>query len=267
MLTRMRRFPTALTLTLAMVALAGCMADAPVVEVPPSQEAAGTKSDGEPTAGPTQREGIAATLGPDEPGNGQEATAPAATGAAETEQPGAPNSTPPPAAESDEEPARVVFPYGTYLFVEIVEERVLKSDSGGQTTSFAGDQQSYDFDPERGTLEGLVKGRPGEAALTVVGRLVITQIDRSKAEVGQLYVFAPTTHTFGLVTIEMVSADGSVFLVLDGQSAVLAPGESVLGESEGRGGDDRTALSSASRSVSVTNHGFLLRSGLTLTEP
>ena len=235
--------------------------------------------DDEPSAVPVQPTSPTAAPAPDE-GQESEPEQPAATAPGPVEpKPNEPNTSPEPDGEGpsegaptsetrlEEGPPRVVFPYGVYLFIEIVEERVMKSDSGGQTTSFAGDQQTYDFEPEDGALAGPVKGTLSESALTIVGRLVVTQIDRSKATVGQLYVLTQAGQAFGPVTIEAPSADGVVVVVVDGESYALGPGDSISVAGASRGDDDRLALSSASRSVSVTNHGFLQRADLSLTQP
>jgi hypothetical protein len=179
----------------------------------------------------------------------------------ETERPGDAEVSP---ADGDE---RVVFPYGTYLFVEIVEERVMKSETGGQTTSLVGDQPSYEYDPSAGTLSGTLKGPLNEAALTIVGRRVISQIDRAKSEVGQLYSFTAKGQAFGLVAIDRVSSDGSVVILVDGELHTLAPGESFSIDGGGRQDDDRLGVAAGGRAVTVTNHGFLERSGLDLSQP
>jgi hypothetical protein len=159
------------------------------------------------------------------------------------------------------------FPAGMVLFIEIVEERVMKSESGGQTTSLAGDQPSYEYAAAAGTLVGSLKGPQSGGALTIVGRLVRSQIDRSTAEVGQLYSLTSPGQAFGLVTVDRVASDGSVVVLVGGDMHMLRPGESVSLVSGSREDADRLAVSAASHTITVTNHGFLARGDLTIGQP
>lgn len=153
------------------------------------------------------------------------------------------------------------FSADNFLFVEVRERRVRKSETGDQTTSFTGEQSTYSFDPEDGTLSGPLDGTLTSDEAVVVGHLVITQIDQNTATSGRLYALPEGGQAFGPITIEGVEADGGLIFSHAGEPHVLQRGESVQLELETPAGDDFSA-GQMEQTVTITNHGFLPRQGL-----
>lgn len=282
---RLRREHRRRALLLAVVALVvtvggGC-ANGAVPNAGEEAPAPGRAETGVPSPDPNGETESPTPTSPADPGPRGEvqatASEPAPTEPAETDEAdpvGAPTNTPEPskpaeptAAVAAALPTDAGFPAGSFLFIEIVEQRVTKSDTPGQTTSFAGEQTSYSFDPVARALSGALEGTPVGDMPVIVGRIVVTQIDRSKASAGQLYALTQASQAFGTVVVEGVSCDGSVVVSVDGDRFTLAPGESVLMRLDAGGGDDRLAAGATGRTVTVTNHGFLLTENLSVTAP
>jgi len=161
------------------------------------------------------------------------------------------------------------FGVGNLLFVEVWEERVSKSATGGQTTSFVGEQVAYNYDPGAGTLSGPLEGALAGDIPVVVGHMVVNQIDRNKAAAGWLHALPEGGKPFGPIVVERAGPDGGVSFTFEGTQYALKPGESVRLEVE-------TGVDAASESlpagqtqhtVTVTNHGFLPIGSLTVVAP
>lgn len=166
-------------------------------------------------------------------------------------------------------PAPHGFSSGNLLFVEVWEERVSKSATGSQTTSFVGEQVVYSYDPGAGTLSGPLEGALAGDIPVVVGHMVVNQIDRNKAAVGWLHALPEGGKPFGPITVERTEPDGTVFFIFAKTQYVLKPGESVRLEVETDVGADSENLPAGQtqHTVTVTNHGFLPRAGLTVVAP
>jgi len=175
-------------------------------------------------------------------------------------------SSPAPATPT---PTPFSFSAGNLLFVEVWEERVSKSATGGQTTSFVGEQVAYNYDPVVGTLSGPLEGALTGDTPVVVGHMVVNQIDRNKAAAGWLHALPEGGQSFGPIVVERAEADGSVSFVFGGTQYFLKPGESVRLEVE-TGVDAASGSLPAGQTqhtVTVTNHGFLPIGGLTVVAP
>ena len=175
--------------------------------------------------------------------------------------------SPPPAIPT---PTSQGFSAGDFLFVEVREERVRKSATGSQTTSFAGEQTAYSYDPVAATLSGTLEGSLVGDTPVIVGHLVVSQIDRNKAVAGQLHALPEGGKPFGPIVIERPEPDGSVLFTLAGKQYVLKPGESVrleVEQGETEAGSEGLPTGQAQHTVIVTNHGFLARTGLTAVAP
>jgi len=192
------------------------------------------------------------------PGTPTAAPAPAALPDAPLSAP-SPSATPPPAPQNSAP--------DQFLFVEVREERVYKSDAAGQTTSFAGEGGTYSYDPAAGRLSGPLEGVLAGETAVVVGYVVITQIDRNRAASGQLYVLPEEGRTFGLILVEGAGPDGSVRFTYAGEVYVLEPGESVRLEVEAEASGEGLPAGQTQHDVTVTNHGLLPTEGLTAVAP
>lgn len=176
-------------------------------------------------------------------------------------------SSPSPATPT---PAPQGFSAGNFLFVELWEERVHKSATGGQTTSFAGEQATYSYDPGAGTLSGTLEGALVGDMPVVVGHMVVNQIDRNKAAAGCLHALPEGGRPFGPIVVEHTEPDGSVFFAFAGKQYVLKPGEGVRLEVEKGAtevGSEGLPAGRVQRTVMVTNHGFVPRAGLMVVVP
>lgn len=185
--------------------------------------------------------------------------------------PAAPPESPTPASLAPATPtlAPYGFSAGNLLFVEVWEERVSKSATGGQTTSFVGEQVVYSYNPGAGTLSGPLEGALAGDIPVVVGHMVVNQIDRNKAAAGWLHALPEGGKPFGPIVVERAEPDGNVFFIFAGTQYVLKPGESVRLEVETGVGADSESLPAGQtqHTVTVTNHGFLSRAGLTVVAP
>lgn len=166
-------------------------------------------------------------------------------------------------------PAPHGFSAGDFLFVEVWEERVSKSATGGQTTSFVGEQVVYSYDPGAGTLSGPLEGALAGDIPVVVGHMVVSQIDRNKAAAGWLHALPEGGKPLGPIVVEHTEPDGNIFFIFAGTQYVLKPGESVrLEVATGVGADsEHLYTGQMQHTVTVTNHGFLPMAGLTVVAP
>ena len=154
------------------------------------------------------------------------------------------------------------FPPEQFIFVEVQEERMTKSS--GQTTTFAGEQVTYSFDAETGTLQGTLNGTLGPDTQVIVGRLVITQINQNKAFSGQLYVLSP-----GLrlpIAFTVIEPYGTVCFTYEGQEHCLQPGQEIAFQARDAGGQGLDA-GQTSRTLTVINHGLLDKANLQVVGP
>jgi len=154
------------------------------------------------------------------------------------------------------------FPPEQFIFVEVREERVTKSS--GQTTTFAGEQVTYSFNPESGTLKGTLNGTLGADTQVIVGRLVITQINQNKAFSGQLYVLSPDLHL--PITFTVIEPYGTVCFTYEGQEHCLQPGQEIAFQTRDSGGQGLDA-GQTSRTLTVINHGLLDKANLQVVGP
>ncbi|MDY7040397.1 MAG: hypothetical protein SVX38_06005 [Chloroflexota bacterium] len=143
------------------------------------------------------------------------------------------------------------------IFVEIQEERTTKAS--GQTTTFAGEQSMYDFDPNTGTLKGVLNGASGPGIQVIVGRLVTSQINQNKATSGQLYALTPDLSL--PITFTVIESYGTVCFSYEGQEHCLQPGQEIAFQTRETGGGELEAGQTARR-ITVINHGLLDRANL-----
>lgn len=174
---------------------------------------------------------------------------------------GTETAVPTPTPQATTTSAQHQFTAENFLFIEVQETRVRKSETGDQTTSFTDEQSTYSFDPEDGTLSGPLEGTLAVDETVVVGHRVTTQIDQNTATSGRIYALPEGGQAFGPITIEGAEADGGLIFSHAGESHVLQRGESVQLELETPAGDDLSAGQVQHR-VTITNHGFLPRQGL-----
>lgn len=153
-------------------------------------------------------------------------------------------------------------PPGQLIFVEIQEEHVTKAS--GQTTTFAGEQTTYSFNPETGVLQGTLKGVLGPDTQVIVGRLIITQINQNKAVSGQLYPLTPELHL--PITFTVIEPYGTVCFTYEGQEHCLQPGQEVSLQARDAGGQE-LEVGQTSRTLTVINHGLLDKANLQVVGP
>ena len=158
-----------------------------------------------------------------------------------------------------------VFPADSFLFVEVQDERVRKSETGRETSSVAGEQASYSYDTDAGLLSGTLEGSLIGSAPTVVGYVVVRQTDRIRAVAGRLYALPEEGKLFGPVMIERPQPDGTIRFALDGQEHALRPGESARLRAAANGSGEGLPAGQVRRTVTVTNHGFHRIDNLTAT--
>lgn len=146
---------------------------------------------------------------------------------------------------------------GQFIFVEVQEERVTKS--AGQTTTFAGEQTTYSFNPETGVLKGVLQGALGPDTQVIVGRLIINQINQNKAVNGQLYVLTPE---LGLpIVFTAIEPDGAVCFTYENQEHCLQPGQEISFQTRETDGGELEA-GQTSQTITVINHGLLNKANL-----
>ncbi|MCR4408158.1 MAG: hypothetical protein NUW24_14770 [Anaerolineae bacterium] len=141
---------------------------------------------------------------------------------------------------------------GQFIFVEVQEERVTKSS--GQTTTFAGEQVTYSFNPETGVLKGVLQGALNPDTQVIVGRLIINQINQNKAVSGQLYALTP--ELLLPIAFTAIEPNGTVCFTYEGQEHCLQPGQDISFQMQEAGGGELEA-GQTSRTLIVINHGLL----------
>lgn len=146
---------------------------------------------------------------------------------------------------------------GQLIFIEVQEERVTKS--GGQTTSFAGEQVTYSFNPETGVLKGTLQGPLDPDTQVIVGHLIINQINQNKAVSGQLY--ALTSELLLPIAFTVIKPTGTVCFTYEGQEHCLQPGQEISFQARETDGGELEA-GQTSRTIIVINHGLLSRMDL-----
>jgi hypothetical protein len=149
------------------------------------------------------------------------------------------------------------FPADQFIFVEVQEEQVTKST--GQTTTFAGEQTMFSFDPETGVLKGALNGAPDPDTQVIVGRLVIAQINQNKAFSGQLYVLSPELRL--PITFTVIEPYGTVCFTYDDQEHCLQPGQEVAFQAHDFS-DQGLDAGQTARTITVINHGLLDKANL-----
>lgn len=154
------------------------------------------------------------------------------------------------------------FPADQFIFVEVQEEQVTKST--GQTTTFAGEQTTYSFNPESGTLKGTLSGVLGADTQVIVGHLVTSRINQNKAFSGQLHVLSPELRL--PITFTVIEPHGTVCFTYEGQEHCLQPGQEVSFQTRETGGGELEA-GQTSRTISVINHGLLDKANLQVVGP
>jgi len=149
------------------------------------------------------------------------------------------------------------FPVDKFIFVEVQDERVTKSS--GQTTTFAGEQTTYSFNPETGALKGTLNGVLGPDTQVIVGQLLITQINQNKAFSGQLRVLSPELRL--PIAFTVIEPYGTVCFTYEGQEHCLQPGQEISFQTRETGGGELEA-GQTSRTITVINHGLLDKANL-----
>lgn len=117
----------------------------------------------------------------------------------------------------------------------------------------------YDFDPNTGTLKGVLNGASGPGIQVIVGRLVTSQINQNKATSGQLYALTPDLSL--PITFTVIESYGTVCFSYEGQEHCLQSGQEIAFQTRETGGGELEAGQTARR-ITVINHGLLDRANL-----